>query len=499
MKFPVLRFSIVELSLMKFSILQSTIALLIPLTAVPPCAAAVDWQPYTYTTRDGREITDGEIGHLRVPENRAVAGTNEIDLAFVRFRCTGESPGPPIVWLAGGPGDYGTDDIEGPYLELVRAFQEVADVIALDQRGTGLSTPRLDCPDASVELPLDRPIDPHEMTAAYLQVAQSCADYWKSQGVDLSAYTTVESVHDLDSLREALGVETINLYGGSYGTHLALAAVRLMPEKVHRVVLSGVEGPHQTWKLPSVVETHFLEVARAYAASGGEPAAATNLLARMRRLLERLDQEPVTVSVARAETDTVEVVVGSYEARLATRLFLGDLDNIRNLPVLWAAMEHGDFSLLGRFAVQLREVSVGSAMTYCMDCASGISPARLDRIHREEALPLSLVGGALNAPFPDICRAWPVHDLGETFRGPLVSDVPVLFVSGTLDGQTPPSNVSDLLPGFEHGVHLVVENATHQYLDLAHPDLPHVMADFFRGVEPRVTVLSAPPLVFETE
>ena len=194
-----------------------------------------------------------------------------------------------------------------------------------------------------------------------------------------------------------------------------------------------------------------------------------------------------------------KVVVGGYEARLASRLFLGDLDNIRNLPAIWAAMDAGDFSLLGRVAVQLREVRLGSAMTYCMDCASAASPSRLERIRREGTLPHSLIGSALNAPFPGICAAWPVADLGEQFRGPLVSDVPTLFVSGALDGHTPPSNVAEILPGFSRGVHLVVENASHQYLDLAHPKLPSVMADFYRGISPSATVLAALPLEFEVE
>lgn len=337
------------------------------------------------------------------------------------------------------------------------------------------------------------------MAEAYRTVAKTCAEHWKSEGVDLSAYNTVESVQDLDDLREALGTKTIDLYGGSYGTHLGLAALRLIPDRIHRAVLSGVEGPDQTWKLPSAIETHFLEVARAYAASGGEPAATTNLLQRIRRVLARLDRAPATVTVGRAEDDSVQVVVGSYELRLATRLFLGDLDNIRSVPAIWAAMDSGDFSLLGRFALRLRDVRVGSAMTYCTDCASGASPSRMDRIRRESAQPLSLVGRALNAPFPGICSAWPFRDLGPEFRGPLTSDVPVLFVSGTLDGQTPPANVSELLPGFAHGYHLVVGNGTHQYLDLANRDEARIMVDFYRGVEPKVTVLSAPPLTFEPD
>jgi hypothetical protein len=90
----------------------------------------ITWEPYTYKTRTGTSITEGERGRLRVPESHRNPDGPKIELDFIRFRCTSEAPGPPIVWLAGGPGDFGSDDIEGPYLELVRAFQTVADVIA---------------------------------------------------------------------------------------------------------------------------------------------------------------------------------------------------------------------------------------------------------------------------------------------------------------------------------------------------------------------------------
>jgi pimeloyl-ACP methyl ester carboxylesterase len=105
---------------------------------------------------------------------------------------------------------------------------------------------------------------------------------------------------------------------------------------------------------------------------------------------------------------------------------------------------------------------------------------------------VSLAGVALNAPFPAVCDEWPYRDLGDGFRGPLVSDVPVLFVSGTLDGHTPVSNVSELLPGFPNALHLIVENATHQYLEFAHPGVVPAMAGYMEGVAPETLVLTAP-------
>jgi len=467
------------------------IALLVPSTAAGD--EAIRWEPYRCTTRTGETVTDGERGRFLVPERHDRPDGRRIELSVIRFRSTAEHPGSPIVWLAGGPGDYGSDDIEGPYLDLVRVLQKTADVLALDQRGTGLSVPRLDCPDNGEDLPLDEPYDPDRAGEAYLRLSKACARYWAEQGVDLSAYNTMENARDLEDLRRALGAPKLSLYGSSYGTHLGLAAIRVMEDRLDRVALCGVEGPDQTWKLPSAIETHFTEIARADAEQGGRG----DLVTVMRRILARLDREPVTVDVLQSDGMTARVTVGGFDARLANRYFLGDLRNIANLPSIYDAMDRGDYTLLGRVALGFRHVSVGSAMYYCMDCASAISAGREQRIADEAALPLSLAGAALNSPFPEICAGWPAKDLGPGFRGPIRSELPVLFISGTLDGHTPIGNVSELLPGFPNGHHLVVVNATHQYLELSRPEIGGMMAAFFAGREPDRGVVVAPPVVFE--
>ena len=73
--------------------------------------------------------------------------SNVIELAFVRFKSTATNPGPPIVYLAGGPA-YGSR------FPLFMALREIGDVIAFDQRGTGYSKPNLGCGD-QLAMPLD--------------------------------------------------------------------------------------------------------------------------------------------------------------------------------------------------------------------------------------------------------------------------------------------------------------------------------------------------------
>ena len=85
-------------------------------------------------------------------------------------------------------------------------------------------------------------------------------------------------------------------------------------------------------------------------------------------------------------------------------------------------------------------------MSYMMDCASGQTAARREQIAREAKG--TLLEDISNFPFPEICEAWNAPDLGDEFRAPLRSDVPVLFISGTLDARTPISNAEEYSKGF---------------------------------------------------
>ena len=108
--------------------------------------AQIVFEPYVLRTYDGREHRT-ELGRLSVRENRRGTSSRLIQLAFVRLRSTAARPSAPIVFLAGGPGIPGIGLGQVPvYFGLFERLREVSDVILLDQRGTGMSSPNLQCP-----------------------------------------------------------------------------------------------------------------------------------------------------------------------------------------------------------------------------------------------------------------------------------------------------------------------------------------------------------------
>ncbi len=120
-----------------------------------PAARGLRLEPFRFTSAAG-DVVDAELGHLDVPERRGAPTSRTVSLAFVRFPATTATPGPPIVYLAGGPGGSGIDAAGGPRFALFMALRAVGDVIALDQRGTGQSNAIPPC-TAPTPWPLDRP------------------------------------------------------------------------------------------------------------------------------------------------------------------------------------------------------------------------------------------------------------------------------------------------------------------------------------------------------
>src|SRR5436309_107296 len=111
------------------------------------------FEPYSYQF-EGRTV-EADLGRLVVKENRSKPNSNLIELAFVRLKSTAPNPGPPTVYLEGGPGS--SPIVIARYSEYMRAFmklREVGDVILLDQRGVGLSRPNLTRPSMK-PLPLN--------------------------------------------------------------------------------------------------------------------------------------------------------------------------------------------------------------------------------------------------------------------------------------------------------------------------------------------------------
>jgi pimeloyl-ACP methyl ester carboxylesterase len=473
--------------------------LLILFLAIPVSAqirpGTLKLKPYTFETNDKKEKVDAEFGTLFVPEKRSDLESNLIELAFVRFKSTAKNPGPPIVYLAGGPGGSGIGTARGSRFPLFMALREIADVIAFDQRGTGFSKPNLTCLNR-LALPLDVPPTREAAIKQLRENSNDCAFYWHNvQRVDLTGYNTNESADDLEDLRKALGANQISLWSISYGTHLAFAAMRRHPKSIHRAILAGTEGPDHTYKLPSNIQKHLEDLAAVIKSDPEVGKEIPDFLGLMKSVFDRLDAKPETVEITDSRTKVkVKVIVNKFVMQYIVANNIGTTVTAR-FPALFYRASKGDFTNPAQVWLDESRSEIGSAMSYMIDCASGQTAARRELIAREAKG--TLLDDIFNFPFPEVCTAWNAPDLGDAFRAPLKSDVPVLFISGTLDARTPISNAEEYRKGFSNSTHMIIEGAVHSDpLFLSSPKIKEGMMEFLKGQPVTTTKIQAPPMKF---
>lgn len=452
-----------------------------PTVAVPASAPELRIAPYAFRLADGTELA-AERGTFTVPEDRRDPRSRRIEIGFVRFRSTNPNPGAPIVYLAGGPGGSGVATARGPRQPIFLALRQVADVIAFDQRGVGLSN---HIPPCTAEHRLDPSavLSEASLTAYYGETLRSCVTRWRADGVAVGGYTTEQSADDLEDLRRALGVRRIDLWGISYGAHLAFATMRRHPRSVGRVALASADGLSQRVKLPANVDPVFERMDRAI--GGG-------LIERMRRVYARFDADPQAFTVAGENGTSTTFRADSFPLRMMAGIVPKNPDGIPQLVGAFAALDAGQTQPIAPLIWDYfyRNPLTMTGMPELIVLASGVSDARLAQVRRQA--PASLTGMALNFPMPQLRDAVPGLDLGDNYRRDIRSSLPVLLFSGDLDVRTPLEEQAEATRGLTNLQRIVIRNGGHDLFE-AHPDVPALLVEFFSGRRPAVSALILPP------
>jgi pimeloyl-ACP methyl ester carboxylesterase len=416
------------------------------------------------------------MNYLSVPENRANPDSRLIEIAYLRLPARPGVSGPPLIYLAGGPGDAGIPGNPNG-VQLWLPALDVGDVVLLDQRGTGRSRPNL---VYGWRGPAPRHLyrSMEDGLRFIREVNDSAAAFFRNQGADLTGYTTVQSADDVNDLRIALGADQMNLLGFSYGTHLALATIRRHGDHVANAVLIGVEGPAHTYKLPIMMDVQWRKLCLMAAADAEIARYIPDLNALLDRVLDRLDREPMTVAIRDVRNgEPLDISVGADALRYILRRDIGDASDLPVFPRLLYSIDRGDPTLLGWF-VQKRYQLGAHVMSTVMDLASGVSPQRRAMIEAQAAR--SPFGNISNFLMGDVAGDLEVPDLGPEFRAPIVSNVRTLFLSGTLDWNAPPFQAEEVRWGFPNSSHIIVRNAGHEQV-LPHPKVGRAIFAFLRG------------------
>ncbi len=167
---------------------------------------------------------------------------------FAVMRARSIYPEPdPMLHLHGGPGGGMVSRIQ-LFADIFDPIRETRDVIMFDQRAAVLSSGTTTCRsalDTSVDAVIEGSFSFTDITAEGAfdgpgRVLRDCVAELEAKGTDIAAYNTRENANDAVALMEALGYDTYNVHGISYGTRLTLEILRSHPENVRSAVIDGV-------------------------------------------------------------------------------------------------------------------------------------------------------------------------------------------------------------------------------------------------------------------
>jgi len=259
-----------------------------PTPLICPFRGAIEYEPGAV-----------ECGLITVPENRERDDSRLIQLHFVRIAAWGEEEDShredPVIYLTGGPG-VGVDT----YVERLKdhSVAEFRDLYILEQRGIGASTDFCElyanvAPSQTAATSMD------EMAIEGAERMRLCFQEAAGQGVDLSGYNTVENARDVKALREALGFESWNVWGISYGSHLGQMLLRQDPDGVRAIVLDAIvpNDIHGLFNYGRI----FSQVVSNFAETCDDGALCEGLEERVWSTMESMRDDPVILQIDESE------------------------------------------------------------------------------------------------------------------------------------------------------------------------------------------------------
>lgn len=389
------------------------------------------------------EITCGTV---EVPENRLDPDSRTITLAVARLHSRAAEPRPdPIVQLEGGPGFPSLEDADA-YSQSI--LLDERDYILWDQRGTGFSTPNLDCTETNdtVWEVFGTTDEPEVEGAAIEDSIRACRARVVADGVDLDGYDTTQNAADLADLRVALGIDEWNLRGISYGSALAIETIRNHPEGIRSALLDSVVPPDAPFGARGRGESALTSFDELYAACADDASCTErygDLEALFTEAAARLDATPYETEVvdpASGEARPVRITGRDLWAGLFNAMY--DETLIPSLPAAAQAIAGGNNAIIELIAQDGIPFAAGQheAMTASVQCADR------GRLYDAEAFEAFAdqhpeLGSLLYLVVPETgCGEWDVDQqpasFNELLRGDEV-DVPIIVMAGRFDPVTP--------------------------------------------------------------
>lgn len=183
---------------------------------------------------------------IKVPLDYEHPAAGTISLQLLRVHDTETSDPRTLIVNPGGPGGSAVSFLASSLAGFPAAVYHHFDLLAFDPRGTGLSHPLRCVSDAERDRFISASPDvttPAGFAAAKALTAGFVRGCARAEGAALRNFDTVATARDMDRVRAALGLRTVDYLGFSYGTTLGSVYAHLFPRRIGAAVLDGAVNP----------------------------------------------------------------------------------------------------------------------------------------------------------------------------------------------------------------------------------------------------------------
>jgi len=414
---------------------------------------------------------DGTVqtGNLEVPINYDDPSRGTFDLYVARHLADPAKRIGSLLVNPGGPGFGGSDF--AIYADQIygRDLLDRFDIIGWDPRGTGLTTPAIDCTDDYDHFYASLDVTPDDATErqAIADTAEEFADDCATKNADIIDFvSTNNSARDMDSIRRGLGEATISYFGFSYGSVLGAAWATLFPDTVRAAVLDGAADPtadpielslQQSIGFEKSLDTFLAQCSADDSCefnNGGDAEGAFDAL------MTALDNDPVPSERGRPDANLQVVLTAVSTAMYSDRLWpqlataLTDGQNGDGAGLLALYDEYFKRGADGTYANSLEAFQT----IFCMDTAKRLTVVQADASVPEfNAAAPRLSPGTTGSYF---CTFFPTStDPRVEITGKGAG--PILVMGTTGDSATPLAGTRVMADSLEDGRLVVVTGNQH--------------------------------------
>ncbi len=394
---------------------------------------------------------------FEVPEDHANPSGKKIKIHVARLPAlTKNAERDPVFFFAGGPGQAASEI--GNLVEALSPLRRNRDIVLVDQRGTGKSK-TLTCEGGSLESTTATRRD--ALVEAFNGTDAQMAKEWRTCLTTLkgnaATHRTDDYIADLELIRKVLGYDKINVWGGSYGSRVALRYMKLYPSVIRTSVIDGVAPT--TLRLPNdALANSENELRAVFAACDASPTcskAYPGISKTLDDLLASLRQSPKSVKIAHpADGKLFDATITNVSFATLLWPLLYQPEATRMLPALVNEAANGNYAPFASMMLgsSMSDTQISLAQRFAVMCAEDMAGQKANSSDR-----MSAVANL----FFSFCAEFPSGKVAPEFFEPTTSAIPTLLLSGVQDPVTPPSQAELAKKTLSNSKHIVLDGFGH--------------------------------------